>query len=55
MFLSCLLHFLVPGTGTVLEPEPYWNRNRILNTVLVPVFPDKYGSDRFRFRLRNPG
>ncbi len=30
------------------------NRNRIPNTVPVPKSPNEYGSDRFRFRLRNP-
>jgi hypothetical protein len=30
------------------------NRNRIPNTVPMPESPNKYGSDRFRFRLRNP-
>ncbi len=31
------------------------NWNRIPNTVPVPKSPNGYGSDRFRFRLRNPG
>jgi hypothetical protein len=33
-----------------------WNRNCIPNMVLVPVLesPNKYGTDWFRFRLRNP-
>jgi hypothetical protein len=38
-----MFNFLVTGTGPNTVPVP------------APESPNEYGSDRFRFRLRNPG